>query len=142
MGIAFLLALVILSITFLTFAIFYDEIFDDDDETAEEYWGRIQREIRLLQNRTRLELYNKTLMSALEANQSFSVSMSAPPPSKPSITLRHFIDQEFSPEPFKGKWISSNELLHYDDENNLCITNVENMNKTIVIPFNIIVSTH
>lgn len=133
------------SIAFLTFAIFYDEIIDDDNENAEEYWDRIQKEIKSMQNASRIERFNKTMQNATQAGEAGYVSIIAanatePVIPKPSITFEDFIQSSFTPKAFNAKWISSNELLHYDSLNNLCITNVSNLNTTIIIPFETIVS--
>ena len=121
-----------ISIAFLTLAIFYDEILDDDNETAEQYWDRIRDEIKIIKNHSKLELYNKTLKDS-----NFISILSQPKPnpnSKPGITFDHFIYGNFTPKTFVGKWISSNELLHYDNESNLCIIDVNLKQTNILIP--------
>ncbi len=187
-GIIFLLILVLVSIAFLTFAIFYDEVFKDDDDDndnkkldfvinsplngSEIQLFYIDEEAKNLTEKSlskskeialndRQEIHlnitsennfdttaenrvNKTLGNFSEEESSISRKSEGKTlenvTKKLNITFENFINGEFTAQLFSGKWISSNELLHYDSENNLCITTVPEMNKSVLIHNYIIVS--
>ena len=126
-----------MSITFLTFAIFYDELIDDDNENAEEYWHRIENEIKQAQNSSRAQILNKTIdpnyVSILNGPKFTGL--------KPSITFENYTSGAFEPNSFYGKWISSNQLLHFDQKLNLIVTNVTDMSQTVLIDSKLIVSS-
>ncbi len=186
-GIIFLLILVLVSIAFLTFAIFYDEVFKDDeddndnkkldfvinsplngseiqlfyiDEEVKNLTEKIFNKFKEIASNNTEEIHlnitldnnfntiaenrvNKTvrkfseesLISILTEGKTLENLTK-----KLNITFENFINREFTAKLFSGKWISSNELLHYDSENNLCITTVPEMNKSVLIHNDIIVS--
>ncbi|CAG2118301.1 unnamed protein product, partial [Medioppia subpectinata] len=138
LGVLFLIGLMCLSIAFLAFAIFYDEIIDSDGENAEEYWSRIQKEIKMKQNASRIDMYNNTLRKITEGQSFVDIITDQKPitvSSKPGITFANYLSGELSYSLFHGKWISDHEVLHYDSKNNLCSFNVLKLTNDIIIPF-------
>jgi paraquat-inducible protein B len=178
---------VLVSIAFLTFAIFYDEVFKDDEDDndnkkldfvinsplngSEIQLFYIDEEVKNLTeksfnkfkeiasnnteeihlnitldnnfntiaenrvNKTVRKFSEESLISILTEGKTLENLTK-----KLNITFENFINREFTAKLFSGKWISSNELLHYDSENNLCITTVPEMNKSVLIHNDIIVS--
>ncbi|XP_054159732.1 venom dipeptidyl peptidase 4-like [Oppia nitens] len=131
-GVIFLLVLILISIGFLTFAIFYDEIVNPDHETSEEYWDRIQKEIKMRQNLTQMTLINNN------PNLMAITTDSMTEPIEQIITFEDFIFGQLSYRTFNGKWISKHELLYYDTQNNLCITDINNLNTTVLINYKVV----
>jgi hypothetical protein len=179
---------VLVSIAFLTFAIFYDQVFKDDDDDndnkkldfvinsplngSEIQLFYIDEEVKNLieksLNKSKEIVFNNTeeihlnitsennfnttaenRMNKIVENFSEEESLKSivvegktlkTVTKKLNITFENFIYGKFAAKLFSGKWISSNELLHYDSEYNLCITTVPEMNKSVLIHNDIIVS--